>query len=162
MATFNWSDLRKQAEAAGESTEGFTPLDPGVYDVVVSKVTVKEFKNKTKEGWNLQFSVDGGPESGRRVFTNLVISPESPKAIAIMLRQLEALGVRAVLDAGGTLQQVAAALLNQKATIEVSQRVYNNNLTNDVDKITARAGGDPVLGGTVTATASVTPAGLPI
>lgn len=160
MATYNWSALRKQAEEAGESTEGFTPLPVGTYDVVVTKADVKSFKGGEKEGWNIQFSVDGGPEAGRRVFTNLVISPESAKAVAILLRQLEALGVRPVLDAGGTLQQVAAAMLNQKATIEVDVRVYNEKLTNDVKKITARAGGDPIAH---QAAASIkAPAGLPI
>lgn len=159
MATYNWSDLRKQAEAAGESTEGFTPLPAGTYDVVVSKADVKSFKGGAKEGWNITFVVEGGPEAGRRVFTNLVISPESAKAIAILLRQLEELGVKGVLDAGGTLQQVAAALLNQKATIEVETRIYNEKPTNDVKKITKRTGGDSII----TAKANIsTPAGLPI
>lgn len=157
MATYNWNQLRKQAEEAGESTEGFTPLPVGTYEVKVTKADVKSFKGGEKEGWNLTFVVENGPEAGRRCFTNLVISPESAKAIAILLRQLEALGVKAVLDAGGTLQQVAAAMLNQTATIDVDVRTYNEKLVNDVKSIKARVG-DPLAGGG----AVQTPTGLPI
>lgn len=164
MATMNWNALRKAAEEAGESTEGFVPVPTGTYDVAVAKADVAKFKNGTKEGWKIQFAIDGGPEGGRRVFTNLVISPESPKAVGMLLRQLDALNVRPVLDAGGTLQQVAAAMLNQKATIEITEREYTGSdgtvkSSNDVKNIKARTGAiDPVLGARTVAT----PAGLPI
>lgn len=162
MSTINWDKFIKQAEEAGESIDDYTPIPAGTYEAKVFKAEVKKFKGNTKEGWNISFVIEGGPHSGRRVFTNLVISPESSKAMSILIKQLGALGVKPLLEAGASNEQIAAAMKDAPVTLKVSVGTWNDKPKNDVDSIAPRQVG---LGGPNTQAGlglPAAPAGLPI
>lgn len=159
MGAINWNQFIKQAEEAGESLGDFTPIPAANYDVNVLKAEAKKTKNG-KDMIVVTFVVEGGPYGGRRVWSNLVVSPESPKAMAILIRQLTALGVRPLLEAGASFEQIAAALAGALANIKVSVGEYGGKPKNEVDGISARQGG--FSGPTPGAVTVTNPGGLPI
>lgn len=156
MATVNWGQYIAQAEAAGESLEEFTPIPAGSYEVSILEAKAVKTKKGDKDMFKVTFVVEGGPHAGRRLWSNLVISPDSPKAMAILIRQLTALGVRHLMDAGASLEQVAAGLKGALATVKVSVGEYGGKPKNEVDSIAGRTGGAPQPG------AFAGPQGLPI
>lgn len=171
MATVNWNQYIKAAEEAGESMDEFTPLPAGTYEVKVLEAKAVKTKNGSKDMFKVTFVVDGGPNAGRRLWANLVISPESPKAMAIVMRQLGALGARPLMEAGASNEQIAAGLKDALATIKVSVGEYQNKPKNEVDSIAGRQGGfngpssaavGPVPSAATRSSLPSAPAGLPI
>lgn len=148
MGSINWNSYIAQAEAAGENLGEFVPLPAGSYEAKVVTCKVTTFKNGTKDGWNVGFVIDGGPDSGQRVWTNLVISPESPKAMGMLIRQLDSLGVRPLLDAGASNEQIAGAMVDAPVTIKVSVGEWAGKPKNEVDGIAKRTLGGPGDGAT--------------
>lgn len=139
MASINWNQYLAAAEAAGESADEFTPLPAGSYEVKVLEAAATKTKNG-KDMFKVTFVVEGGPHAGRRLWSNLVISPESPKAMAIVMRQLTALGARTLMESGGSNEQIAAGLKDQLATVKVSVGEYQGKPKNEVDGIAGRQG----------------------
>lgn len=160
MATVNWAQYIKAAEDAGESLDEFTPLPAGSYEVSILEAKAVKTKKGDKDMFKVTFVVEGGPHAGRRLWSNLVISPESPKAMAILIRQLTALNVRHLMDAGASLEQVAAGLKGQLATVKVTVGEWNGKPKNEVESIAGRQGG--LNGPLPKATAGPGPQGLPI
>jgi uncharacterized protein DUF669 len=143
MATVNWVQFIKAAEEAGEELGEFTPIPAASYEAKVITSKVASFKDGKKEGWNVGFVIEGGPHAGRRVWTNLVISPESSKAMGMLLRQLQSLGVRPLLDAGASNEQIAGAMIDAPVTIKVTVGEYQGKPKNDVAGIASRQAGGP-------------------
>lgn len=162
MGSINWSQYINEAEAAGEGVQEYTPLPADSYEVKVLEAKPRKFKNNTKDGWNVAFVVEGGPHAGRRVWTNLVVSPESPKAMGMLIRQLSALGVRPLLDSGASVEQIAAGLTGALATIKVSVGEWNGKPKNEVDAISARVDGTAGPSLPNASAAPKGPEGLPI
>lgn len=158
MSTINWNQYIAQAEAAGESLDEFTPLPAGSYDVNILKGEAKKTKNG-KDMVVATYVVEGGPYAGRRLWHNFVVSPESPKAMAILIRQLSILGVRPLLEQNATFEQIAAAIKDVALTVKVSVGEYGGKPKNEVDSIAARTG-SAIPGGASGLPAG--PAGLPI
>lgn len=140
MGAINWNQFIQQAEAAGESLGDFTPVPAGSYDVKVFKAEAKKTKNG-KDMVVVTYVIEGGPHAGRRIWHNLVVSPESPKAMAILIRQLTALGVRPILEADGSFEQIAGGMVDHLATIKVAVGEYQSKPKNEVESVSARQGG---------------------
>lgn len=147
MASINWNQFLAAADAAGEGVDEFTPLPAGSYEVKVLDASATKTKNG-KDMFKVTFVVEGGPHAGRRLWSNLVISPESPKAMAIVMRQLTALGARTLMEAGASNEQIAGGLKDALATVKVSVGEYQGKPKNEVDGIAGRQGGTagPALG----------------
>lgn len=142
MAGINWNTFIEQAEAAGESLGEYTPIPAGSYDVsILEAAAVKTKKTPPKDMIKVTFVVEGGPHAGRRLWSNMVVSPESPKAMAILIRQLTSLGVRPLLENNASFEQIAAALKGNLATVKVSVGEYQGKPKNEVDSIAGRQGG---------------------
>lgn len=139
MSQFNFADLMKQAGSS------FEPLGAGTYEAVIKKAeAVRTATGKTM--FKLTWSITQGPFTNRKVWSNQVISPESPPALGIFFRHMAALGLDATFfGANPSPDQVAAALVNRPAQITVSQREYQGQLRNDVTDIKQGTGGGGVM-----------------
>lgn len=160
MASINWNAYIKAAEDAGESIDDFTPVPAGSYETKVLEASATKTKNG-KDMIKVSWVIEGGPHAGRRLWSNLVVSPESPKAMAILIRQLTTLGVKPLMEAGASFEQIAAGLKDTLATLKVSVGEYQNKPKNEVDSIAGRQGG--TAGPNLSAPAVVgRPDGLPV
>jgi len=142
MAETNWAALAaKAAEAPGGGT--YDPLPPAKYPV---KVTGAEARDTTtgKKMFVLEFTVLSGQFEGRKVWTNIVISPENAVALSIAFRHLSCLGVSTdFLATEPDDGSICAKLIDQTATVQVVLR-KDDASRNDVKDIQPQAGGDPL------------------
>lgn len=160
----DWDTLQKQAAAA------FDPIPKGEYAMTVVKseaVTASTGKPMIK----VNMRVDGGPNNGRLVFNNFVVSTDNPNAMGFFFRHMKAFGLDA--DFFGTspsMPQVADALLGRSALVSLDIRQYQGQDQNDVKSMKPLTGigvGMPGkspggISGLPAATAMPgTPAGLP-
>lgn len=90
MASTSWKDLIGKAEPM----EDYKPLPADNYTVVVETAEYKPTATG-KDMYMLSFKVTEGAHAGRKVWNNIVISPESPTALGIAFRDLATLGVTA-------------------------------------------------------------------
>lgn len=134
MASYQWSDLRAQAEKEGGSSGGFPVVPAGEYDVKVATATVKP-TSTGKEMIKIMFDIQSGPYAGQKLFDQLVVSPGSAKAMSILFRQLDALGAKSVLDNNGSLEQVAATIVNATAKVKVVAGEYRGEPKAEVKDI---------------------------
>jgi hypothetical protein len=133
MASISWSELRNSAEA------GPKPVPAGTYDAVVDRVNVKETR-AGKRMFGLMFRIAGGPENGGTIWTNLVVSPESPRALGILFQQFDALGLGTEFFAGDPSDdQIAAALENQTASIIVKIGEWDGMPRPEISRISRHA-----------------------
>jgi hypothetical protein len=165
MASINWNQYIAAAEAAGESLDDFTPVPANTYEVNVLKAEAVKTKGgngkAVKDMLKLTLVIEGGPHAGRRLWSNQVFSPESPKAVAIFIRTLKSLGAGQLMDSGASFEQIAAGLQGALATVKVSVGEYQGKPKNEVDSIAGRTGG--TAGPNLSApSAPAVPAGLPV
>src|SRR6478609_3757513 len=132
MAGTSWTDLMQTAETAPNS---FEPIPPADYDVKVHSAEPTP-TSTGKQMINLSFAVENGPYVNRRVFTNMVISPDSPNAMAIFFRQMAAMGLdKTYFATNPSLPAVAAALVGRRARASVAIKKYNGEDRNEVKGI---------------------------
>lgn len=136
MSTLKWSEW---LAAADES--GFSAIPAGEYDLYVSSASAAQ-SSSGKDMIKLTFVVEQGPHEGSKIFSNMVISPESPAALGFLIRKLAALGVdRDYLAGNPSLEQVASQLENRRCTAKVTVREFNGTDRNDVDALKPPADG---------------------
>ncbi|AKJ72598.1 hypothetical protein PP301_gp124 [Gordonia phage GMA2] len=87
MPLQSWADL---AESAGDT--GFAALPAADYDL---KIIASEAKNTSggKTMFKITCEVTSGPYEKRRIWSQLVVSPENPVALNIFFRQMAAIGI---------------------------------------------------------------------
>lgn len=130
MASVPFSDLLKASEDAG-----FTNCPPGTYDVRVASSETKTTA-AGKDMIIVKFEIVGGPNGGRKVSNNFVISPENANALGFFFRHMRALGLDSAYFAQNpSVEQVAASLVGKTARIEVGTREWNGEQREDVKKI---------------------------
>lgn len=131
MTTINWQDLKKTAD---ESTR---PVPDGWYDVIIEKAEAT-VASTGSDMIKVVLRVLDGPHSGRRLWTNFVLSPESGFALNMFFRNLEAFGVDpAVVAPGGSMDEIAYVLQDRQARAEVGTRVWKGQPRNEVNRFTA-------------------------
>ena len=139
---FDWDEAIKGAK------QGFEPLPPTTYDVVVKNAEGKQASTGSPMV-KITLEVTSGPYAGRLVWTNLVVKPGSPDSARIFAAKCMAFGLTAewLSASKPTFAQTAAALIGKRATVEVTQRDYNGRITNDVKNIKPSLGGSGVPSG---------------
>lgn len=162
MGAIDWNSYIKAAADAGESLDEFTPLPEGEYDVKALETKATKTSSTNKDMIVITWVVEGGPYAGRRLWSNLVVSPESAQSMGILIRQLTALGVRPLLEAGASFEQIAAGLKNALATVTVKVGEYKGKPKNDVKGIKGRSGGGSAPSGPGATPTFSGPQGLPI
>jgi pyruvate/2-oxoglutarate dehydrogenase complex dihydrolipoamide acyltransferase (E2) component len=129
--SLNWSDLIKEA---GEATNSFEPLPDGDYELKVI-----EAKATTSASGKVMFKttneVVSGPYAKRRVWDNLVISPENSKALGMFFMKMGALGLgKEFFNSNPTNAQIEQALLHRSFRGTLGTRTYNGTQSNEISK----------------------------
>jgi hypothetical protein len=130
MSSLNWSDLIKDA---GETTS-YEPLPDGDYELKVIESKAKSTQSG-KTMFSITTEVQGGPHAKRRVWDNLTVSPENPKALAIFFSKMEALGLpRDYFNSNPSNAQIEQALLGRSFRGSLGKKTYNGNVSNEITK----------------------------
>lgn len=141
MTSSSWADLIKDASASGAS---FEPLPDGIYDLkVVEASTATTAKGKTM--YKVKAEVQTGPHARRLLWDNLVVSPESPNAMAFFFRKLKAIGLgHEFFATEPTDAAIVAALSGRQFRGKVGSRTYNEKTSNEIQEyLPATQGGLP-------------------
>lgn len=149
MASTSWKDLIGKAEPM----QDFAPLPAGPYEVEVESAEYKQ-TSTGKDMFMLTFKVVEGAHAGRKVWNNIVISPESPTALGIAFRDLATLGVSAeFLGTEPDHAAICAKMVGGRATATVIIR-KDDPTRNDVKGVRPSGGsaafapaGAPAAGG---------------
>jgi hypothetical protein len=127
--SLNWSDLIKEA---GEATNSYEPLPDGDYELKVI-----EAKATTSASGKVMFKttneVVSGPHAKRRIWDNLVISPENSKALGMFFMKMSALGLgKEFFNSNPTNAQIEQALFGRGFRGTLGTRTYNNTTSNEI------------------------------
>lgn len=100
------------------------PLPVGTSKAKVAHTIVKS----TKTG-KVMFSVKFVDDADRYAWANLVVSPESPKAMDVLSRQMGALGLTESFlnDDDTTTEEIAEAMIGAEALVTVADEEWNGN-----------------------------------
>lgn len=131
--TYNWADMQKEATVVLE----------GEFSVTVVKAEATKSANG-KDMIKTQFKINSGPYAGRKLYTQFVISPESPGAMRMFFGQLAVFGLDAAFFAsiaGQPPAAIAQALDGRNAIAIVGKGVYQGTEREQIN------GYKPALGG---------------
>lgn len=157
--TYNWSEMQREATVV---LEGEFPI-----------TVVKSDAVKTQNGKDMikaQFKIDAGTYAGRKLFSNFVISPESPGAMRMFFGQLAVFGLDAAFFAsiaGQPPAAIAAALDGRKAIAVLKKGQWNGQDREEIIGYKPALGGHgggtfvPGLGGSIGGAAGSAPFGQP-
>jgi hypothetical protein len=135
MVAFN--ELIEAAKEGG----GFEALPQDEYQVEVTGCKYKK-ASTGKDMWNVEFTVVAGPYAKRKVWNNMVLTPDNPNGLAAFFRQMKLLGAdEAFFAANPTEDQVSAKVIGGRCTAPVTQREWNGRITNDMGFLKEGAAG---------------------
>lgn len=155
MGTVNYSQLMESAE----EPESFAPLPPGVYDVRVESVEVKQTKTG-KVMFAQTLVVTSGEYAKRWLWNNMVVSPESPKAMGFFFRDMALLGAtKEFFSTDPDEPAVAAKIIGAEAKVRVD--LQKNDPTRNEVKGFAPAGQAAVASASAPASAPAAPPSSP-
>ena len=133
MSTLNWGDLVKDA---GESAGGnYEPLADGDYDLKVIEATATTSQSG-KTMVKITTEVQTGPNAKRRIWDNLVISPESSNALGIFFSKMAALGLprEFFTNNNPTNAQIESMLVGRTFRAQVGSRTWNGSKRNEIKR----------------------------
>ena len=102
---------------------GFEVLPPGIYTMVITNSDVKEVKNKPGSSYVwLEHTICDGPYNGRKVFNNLNLWNDNPKAVRIaesfMGQLCKACGIKQLTDT----EQLHGILFKAKLDVDAKDQ----------------------------------------
>lgn len=114
--------IQNATPPAKQDRQPDVPMPIGTQQAEVAHTLVKS----TKTG-KVMFSVKWKDEADRAAWQNVVVSPESPKAMEIFYKQMSVLGLeRSFLDADDTTaDDIAEAMIGGKALVTVVDEEWN-------------------------------------
>lgn len=141
--SINFNELITKA-----GTSDFALLPDATYDVVIEKaqhVTTSTNKPMIKATGIVQ----GGPNNGRKLFTQYVLSADNANALKFFFDHMAAYGLDKTFFAGNpSMDLVAQAIIGKSVRFEVGSKVYQGQDRNEVKNTLPPAGGVvPVIGG---------------
>jgi hypothetical protein len=133
MSTINWADLVKQAGDAGGNTN-YEPLPDGDYELKVIQA-VATTTSTGKVMFKVTNEVQGGPYAKRRVWDQLVVTTDNPKAMNMFFMKASAMGLgRTFWDANPSNAQVEQALNGRSFRATLGKRTYNGTESNEIKR----------------------------
>ena len=156
MTTVNFAELVKQAGSAATSNN-YAPLPDGDYDLKVI-----EAQATTTSTGKLMFKVtnevQGGAHDKRRVWDQLVITQDNPKAMNMFFMKASAMGLpTSYFEQNPSPAQVEQALMGRTFRATLGTRTYNGTQSNEIKRYYTAAAAAPVAA----AAAPVAPAPAP-
>jgi len=140
VSEIDWASLRKTAE------DGTRPLDDGDYGFVIDSASAT-FASTGSEMIKATLRVTTGPQAGRKLWTNFVVSPDSAWALKIFFSNMAALGLNDAYFAGKpSMEKIAADLVGRGGVATVGTREFQGSERNEVKNIKNGVGGTSILG----------------
>jgi hypothetical protein len=133
MVALNWGDLVKDA---GESASGsYEPLPDGDYDLKVIEAS-STTTSTGKTMFKITCEVQGGAFAKRRIWDNLVISPENKNALGIFFSKMAALGVSRewFAQSNPSNAQIETSINGKFFRAQVGSRIWQNEKRNEIKK----------------------------
>jgi hypothetical protein len=149
-----WGALMKDAKVAAE------PVPEGEHPV---KITDCQATNAStgKLMFKLVAEILEGPAAKRKVYGNLVLSPENSTALAMFFKNMTAIGLGDEFFAQEpNPDQVARNCIGRQARVVIKHREWLGNKRGDIDRWVPALGGG--LGGPIAPGTVVGPAGPPL
>lgn len=136
MTTIDWAKLAQTAEDATKL------IDDGVYTVECTKAESVRAASSGAPMIKLTLRISEGPNTGRNLWTNFVLSEDSGFALKRLFGNLEAFGLTMNwLNQGPSFEMVAAALVGRFARVQVGNRVWQGQPRNEVTGVLVAAPG---------------------
>jgi len=155
MTTIPWGQLKKTAGDAAK------PVPADWYDVTVSQADAT-MSSTGKPMIKVRLKINGGPHDGRILFDQYVLSAESPFALMIFFGTMAAFGVDPeAVSPDGSLDPVAAALVNRRARVQVEHREFQGRMREDIKQYVEPTGGQVAVGAGIPVPGAVVP-GSPV
>lgn len=152
MGVVNYAQLMESAE----EPQAYTPLPPGTYDVRVESAEVKQTKTG-KVMYALTLVVTSGNHAKRKLWNNMVVSPESPKAMGFFFRDMAVLGAtREFFQTDPDESAVAAKIIGADAKARVDLQ-SNDPTRNEVRGLQPAGGSSPAQAPAAAAAAPAPP-----
>lgn len=159
MTTVNFSELLKQAGTAATSNN-YEPLPDGDYDLKVIEAQATT-TSTGKLMFKLTNEVQGGAHDKRRVWDQLVVSPDNPKAMNMFFMKAGVMGLGTTFwDANPTPAQAEQAFLGRAFRGTLGVRTYNGNQSNEIKRYYASTAA-PAVASTTAAAPAPAPAAAP-
>lgn len=116
----------------------FEALPAGDYDIQVVESAATRSSNG-KPMIKVKFQVLSGPYQNRTVFNNFVFSADNAMAMSIFFRHMKCFGLKdeffASLGANGSMDAVAANLMDKRARVTLGIRQWQGEDRNEVNQI---------------------------
>lgn len=133
MSTINWADLVKNAGEAASNTN-YEPLPDGDYELKVIQAETKTTQTG-KTMFKVTNEVQGGPYAKRRVWDQLVVTTDNPKAMNMFFMKASAMGLTsAFFDSNPTNAQIEQALNGRTFRATLGKRTYNGTESNEIKR----------------------------
>ncbi len=134
MTTVNFAELVKQAGTAATSGNNYAPLPDGDYDLKVIEAQATT-TSTGKLMFKITNEVQGGAHDKRRVWDQLVVTQDNPKAMNMFFMKAGAMGLPTTyFEQNPTPAQIEQALLGRSFRGTLGTRTYNGNQSNEIKK----------------------------
>lgn len=154
MGSLNWGDLVKDAGESGT----FGVLPDGDYDLKVIESS-HALSGGGKQMYKITAEVVSGPYAKRRVWDNLVISPDSSAALGFFFRKMKALGLgQEYFQTNPTNDQIVSALKNRPFRGTLGKKTYNGTESNEIKTYHVSTSATPSFAPTAAAAPAPAPA----
>ena len=133
MTSVNWADLVQQAGDAATSSN-YEPLPDGDYELkVVDAQSTTSASGKPM--FKVTTEVQGGAYAKRRVWDQLVVTADNPKAMNMFFMKAGAMGLGRDFWSGNPGNaQVEQALMGRSFRATLGTRTYNGNQSNEIKR----------------------------
>lgn len=158
----SWDELLDQA--GDDVVDSFEPLPNDDYEVEVVEATFTMTKSvPSKKMWKVHLKVINHQKfNNRRVWTNIVLSPDNSKALGFFFRNMAVLGLtREYFATKPTDEAIAAAMKGRRARVKIIQKPYQGDMQNEVDRFIAPLAFEGAPTGVSAAPAAPAPSGVP-
>jgi len=124
--SLNWGELMSQV---GDQLQ---PVPAGEYHVVVHSAEYKP-SSTGKPMWKYTLKIQGGPQDGRNVWGQQVLTRDNPNALAMFFRFFAAIGLdQAYFAQNPNPQQVAEHMHGRTAIATIAIKPYQGEQRNEV------------------------------
>jgi hypothetical protein len=156
MSTINWADLVQQAGESASNTN-YEPLPDGDYELKVIQAQATT-TSTGKVMFKVTNEVQGGPFAKRRVWDQLVVTTDNPKAMNMFFMKASAMGLgRTFWDANPSNAQVEQALNGRTFRATLGKRTYNGTESNEIKRYFASQVAPEGVGASATPFANASP-----
>lgn len=133
MSTTNWAELIKKSGDLSSNTN-YEPLPDGDYELKIVKVEAV-VTSTGKPMFKVTNEVQGGPYANRKVWDNLVVTHDNPKAMDMFFMKVIAMGLtKPFFESNPTDAQIEQALTGRTFRANIGLRTYEGKDSNEIKK----------------------------